>query len=190
MAFLSFRGLLELAIRQPLCAVLALTIGAAAQAQPGEQLDEYQVKAAFLYNFAKFVEWPTGAFKSADDPVAICVLGQNPFGSALEQIVSGKKVGERPFRIRQISDVKESPKCHMVFLTASENKRARPLLEEVKGLPVLTVGESNEFLSNGGAIAFNVRDTRVRFEIDGEAAARAKLKISSKLLSLAQNTKK
>lgn len=171
------------------CLALATIAPAVSYSQPAV-LDEYQVKAAFLYNFAKFVEWPSAAFKSPEEPIVICVLGQNPFGSALEEIVNGKKVGERGFRIRQTSDVREAARCHMVFLGASDEKRARPFLEEAKALPVLTVGERDGFLADGGIIAFTVRDTRVRFEIDPERATRVKLKISSKLLTLAENGKK
>ena len=86
--------------------------------------DEYQVKAAFLFNFAKFVEWPPDAFTSADEPIGICVLGQNPFGSVLEETVRGKVVANRTFVVRQIPDAQHVSGCHIVFMSASEGKRS------------------------------------------------------------------
>jgi hypothetical protein len=174
-------------LRGVVCLELATIMAAIAYSQP-PVLDEYQVKAAFLYNFAKFVEWPSAAFKNPDDPIAICVLGQNPFGSALEDIINGKRVADRGLRVRQVSDQREAARCHIVFVSAADDKRT--FLEEVKSLPVLTIGERDGFLADGGIIVFTVKDTRVHFDIDADGAARAKLKISSKLLSLAESTKK
>ena len=152
--------------------------------------DEYPVKAAFLFNFAKFVEWPSNAFKGPDDPIAICVLGQNPFGGALEDVVREKTVANRRFAVREISNSQQAYKCHIIFVSASDRKRFRFLLEELKGRSILTVGESDDFATNGGIINFKLKDARVRIEIDTAAADRAGLRISSKLLSLAEITKK
>ena len=152
--------------------------------------DEYPVKAAFLFNFAKFVEWPADAFKGPEDPVMICVLGQDPFGSALEDVVRNKTVANRAFVVRDVSNAQQASKCHIVFVSASERKRFRSLLEELKGRSILTVGEAEDFIENGGIINFKLKDARVRIEIDAGAAERAKLRISSKLLSLAEITRK
>jgi hypothetical protein len=152
----------------------------------GGAVDEYAVKAAFLLNFAKFVEWPADAFKSAEDPVAICVLGQNPFGSALDDVIRDKTVANRRFAVREVSSAQQAGKCHIVFISASERKRFRSFLDELKGRPILTVGESEEFTPSGGIISLRLIDSRVRIEIDVGAAERAKLRISSKLLSLAE----
>ena len=152
--------------------------------------DEYPVKAAFLFNFAKFVEWPTDAFKGPEDPLAICVLGRDPFGSALEDVVRDKTISNRAFVVHQVSNVQQASKCQIVFVPASERKRFRSSLEELRGLSILTVGEAEDFTANGGIINFKLKDARVRIEIDSAAAERAKLRISSKLLSLAEITRK
>ena len=152
--------------------------------------EEYQVKAAFLFNFAKFVEWPQDAFKGPDDPITICVLGQNPFGSALEDVVRNKTVVNRTFAVREVANAQQAGKCQIVFVSSSERKRFRPLLEDLKGRSILTVGEADDFTANGGIINFKLKDARVRIEIDAGSAERAGLRISSKLLSLAEISRK
>jgi len=147
---------------------------------------EYPVKAAFLLNFAKFVEWPAFAFKSPADPIAICVLGQNPFGTALEDLVRDKTVANRAFVVRTVLNAQQATNCQILFVNVSERKRFRSLLDDLKGHSVLTVGEADDFTANGGIINFRLKDARVRIEIDPGAADRAGLHISSKLLSLAE----
>ena len=172
------------------CAFLALAAPLGRIEAEAPIADEYPVKAAFLFNFAKFVEWPPDAFKSPEDPIGICVLGQNPFGSALEDVVRNKIVANRAFLVREIANSQQASKCHIVFVTASERKRFRSLLEELKGRSILTVGETDDFIPNGGVINFKLKDARVRIEIDAGAAERVKLHISSKLLSLAEIVKR
>ncbi len=172
---------------------LILLLGAALQLSaqtPGPAFDEYQVKAAFLYNFAKFVEWPPGTFTNSTDPIGICIVGQNPFGSTLENMVQGKKVGDRPFTVRQLPNAQQAIHCQILFIGAAEWKRTRALLDELKNPGVLTVGETDDFTALGGIIAFRLEGTRVRIRVDLQAAERAKLRISSKLLSLAEIAKK
>ena len=154
------------------------------------QINEYQVKAFFLYNFARYVEWPAESFKAANDPIVICILGQNPFGSALDQAVAGKVVEGRPFVIRRISDIPPGSNCHILFVNSSERKRFRSMAGSLKGSGVLTVGETPGFTADGGVIDFRLEDGKVRFDIDVDAAGRENLHISSKLLSLAQIAKK
>jgi hypothetical protein len=171
-----------------LALVLAGTLGRACAGGP--PIEEYQVKAAFLFNFAKFVEWPAEAFKAADQPLAICVLGQNPFGSSLDQAVEGKVLRNRKFVVLEITNTPPAGKCHILFVSSSERKRSRRVLEDVKTCCVLTVGETEEFIASGGMINLKLKDERVHLEIDPEAAERAGLRISSKLLSLAEIVKK
>ena len=159
------------------------------QAEP-PAFDEYQVKAAFLYNFAKFVEWPAGTFASPTDPIGICIVGQNPFGSALENMVQGKKVGDRSFVVRRLPDTQQAGQCQILFIGATEWKRTRALLDAVKTPGVLTVGESDDFTILGGIISFRLDGPRVRIKVDLQTAERAKLRISSKLLSLAEIAKR
>jgi hypothetical protein len=148
-------------------------------------LDEYTVKAAFLVNFTQFVEWPPGAFQSADDSIAICVLGQDPFGHSLEERVARRAIEGRPLAVRHVSGVKQGAGCHVLFIGSAENKRSSPLLAELKTPGILTIGESDDSAMDGVVINFKLQGGKVRFEINLEAAEREKLRISSRLLSLA-----
>lgn len=168
--------------------VLAGTLGRAWAADP--PAEEYHVKGAFLLNFAKFVDWPGPVFKGPADPITICVLGANPFGPGLEVAAHGLVVGSRPVSVRQISDAQLACECQIVFVAVTERKRSHVLLEAVKACSVLTVGESEGFLGDGGVIDFRVDESRVHIEISTAAAARAGLHISAKLLSLAQAGRK
>ena len=152
----------------------------------GQEIDEYQVKAAFLYNFAKFVEWPSQAFKTSQDPIVVCVLGHNPFGNALQEVIRGKSVDGRAFAFRQVANAGEADTCQILFVSSAEAKHFRSLCGNLKPAGILTVGEAQGFAANGGVINFKLDDGRVHFEINVDAAERAQLHISSKLLSLAQ----
>jgi uncharacterized protein DUF4154 len=176
-----------LAIRFGLILLAGALPAASACAQ---SLDEYRVKAAFLYNFAKFVEWPPGAFRSPTDRIAICVLGQDPFDGALEDAVKGKTLEGRPFVVAKISEVNPTERCQIVFIAASERKRVPSILADLRGSSALTVGETGDFAVKGGIVNFKIEDGHVRLEINVEAAGQAKLHISSKLLSLAQIVRK
>jgi len=154
-----------------------------------QEIEEYQVKAAFLYNFAKFVEWPAQVFKTSQDPIVVCVLGQNPFGNALEEAIRGKSVEGRGFAFRQVADAEEASVCQILFVSSSEGKHFRALYPSLKQAGILTVGETQGFAANGGMINFKLDGGHVRFEINVGAAEHAQLQISSKLLSLAQIVK-
>ena len=184
MAFLNF---IYMARKLILLLLLAAALQLSAQAPA---FDEYQVKAAFLYNFAKFVEWPPGTVTKSNDAIAICIIGQNPFGSTLEDMVQGKRIGDRSFVVRRLPDTLQAKGCEILFIGAGEWKRARALLDVLRGAPILTVGETDDFTSFGGVIAFQLEGPRVRIQIDLEAADRAKLRISSKLLNLAAIARK
>jgi len=159
-------------------------------AGPGQaQVAEYQVKAAFLYDFAKFVEWPPHAFRSAKDPIAICVLGKNPVENALDEVVAGKAVEGRTFLVRQIAEINPGCNCQILFVSSSERKRFRTMAASIKGLGILTVGEAQDFAAEGGVINFKLEEGRIRLEINLDAAEQSQLRISSKLLSLAQIVK-
>jgi len=160
--------------------VLALTIVMPSVVHAGVSgADEYQVKAAFLFNFAKFIEWPDSAFKTPDEPISICVLGKNPFVSALEGVVRGNSIGGRNLVVREVSNAQQANSCHILFVDASKPKQLRQLLEDLKGLSILTVGNTEDFAANGGMINFKLKDGRIRFEIAVDAAERARLRISS-----------
>jgi hypothetical protein len=152
--------------------------------------EEYQVKGAFLLNFTKFVDWPPQAFKEPGDPIAICILGENPFGPLLDRAARQTVVANRAVSVRQVADERQASQCQVVFMGASERKRWRAWLEALRGGSVLTVGESEGFLASGGVVNFKLEGDRVRIEISTAAADRAGLHISAKLLSLAQSEKK
>jgi hypothetical protein len=150
---------------------------------------EYQVKAVFLFNFAKYVDWPAAAFTNTSAPITIGVLGEDRFDDSLRRTVAGKTVNGRPFVIRHIA-VNESPDgCHLLFISDSEKKRLGEILGKIKARPVLTVGESGQFLEAGGVINFVIKEGRIRLEINLDAARQAGLQISSKLLNVADTVK-
>jgi hypothetical protein len=163
--------------------VLALAMTAAAQSP---RAPEYQVKAAFLYNFAKFVEWPAGTFPSPSAPFRVCVLGHDPFGDTLTSIVQGKSISGHAIVSSQVQSPAEARSCHVLFLSQSDPETVRLGLARLRDLPILTVGESADFLSLGGMINFVLEEDRVSFEINLEAAERHRLKLSSKLLAVAR----
>ena len=154
------------------------------------QVDEYRVKAFVLCNFALYVEWPPEAFNSATDPIAVCVLGQNPFGAALEKAAGGRAVEGRSLIVRQIQSAPPGRACQIVFVGAREWKHFRGALIAMKGSGVLTVGETPDFARDAGVINLKLEDGKVHFEINVESAGREHLRISSKLLSLAQIVRK
>ena len=147
---------------------------------------EYQVKAAFLFHFAQFVEWPPGVFKDANSPVTYCTLGEDPFQGALDQSLNGKIIGGRPARIRHLKASREFHECQVLFIGTTEKKEISATLAALKGAPVLTVADADHFVNEGGVIGFCLEEKKVRFEINLNAASEAKLKLSAKLLSLAK----
>lgn len=151
----------------------------------GQAADEYQVKAAFVYNFAKFVQWPPDAWQSPAEPIAICILGPDPFGHWLEDTVVGKSIEGRTLSTRHISAIKQAVGCHILFVASAESKRAPSLLAELKTPGILTIGDSDGSGAEGVVINFKLDGGKVRFDINVDAAEREKLRISPRLLSLA-----
>jgi hypothetical protein len=169
---------------------MALNCTSTANAQAGDaDSSEYLIKAGFIYNFAKFVEWPSATFSQPDSPIVIGVLGTDPFGSVLDRIVEDKKIGARGFVVKRYKwgkDLKDLKDCKILFVSASEKAHIDEILQSVKGQPILTVGETPGFAERGGVIRFTVEDNRVRFEVNVDAAHQAELNISSRLLTLAK----
>jgi hypothetical protein len=163
-------------------ALLVSSIGARAQ----DGLPEYKVKAAYLFNFLKFVEYPPESFADSLAPIVIGVVGEDPFGSALPQVVIGKTVQGRDLVIHVYRTGEDLRGAHILFIGASERKRLPAILSSLRGSSVLTVSDAAGFLDAGGMIQFVNEEKRIRFAINADAAAKAKLKISSKLLSLAR----
>lgn len=153
-----------------------------------EESVEYKVKASFLYKFLQFVEWPETAFKDKDASVLIGVLGDDPFGELLEQVVRDRKVGSRSVIVRRYKDAKVAREAHVLFvgLKGDQLSSALKVLAEAH---TLTVGESGAFIDSGGIVRFAVRDEKIAFDINPDAAKKADLKIASQLLRLAKIVK-
>lgn len=147
---------------------------------------EYQLKAAFLFNFAKFIDWPLTSFTDPQANFSICILGTDPFGSAMDELLQGKTIGDRRVSVERSHQVAEVRHCQMVFISSSEKSHVREILYGLKGTNALVVGETEGFAASGGAIQFSIEENRVRFLINTDAADRAGLTVSSKLLSLAR----
>jgi uncharacterized protein DUF4154 len=147
---------------------------------------EYQVKAAFLLNFAKFIEWPARAFVDEGAPVNICVFRYDPFGASLDEVVRGKNIKNRGLVARRVSEVTELSGCQLIFVSEKEQKRLAEVLGSVRGSSALVIGETEDFAQRGGGIQFFLEDQRLRFAINVDALQRARLTASSKLLALAR----
>jgi len=147
---------------------------------------EYQVKAAFLFNLAQFVTWPPNALGKADRPFIIGILGQDPFGRSLDETVKGEKVGTHPMVVRRYGSAKDAKDCRIVFISASEKARLGPLLQELSGRNILTVGDFEGFARGGGMVRFRTEKGKVRLRINLGAAKSAHLTISSKILRVAE----
>ena len=168
---------------------LAIAVLTVVQSLSAQVAAEYPLKAAVLYNLAAFVVWPVGSFANAHDPIAVCVLGQNPFGQALDEAVRGKTAGDRSLVARRVSTAQQARQCHVLFVSSSERNRLTAVIADLEGASVLTVGETDDFIASGGIVSLKLDGERVRMDIDPEAAGRAGLRVSSKLLSLANRKK-
>lgn len=169
---------------------LAIVSGLPLATGAAQTVEEYQLKAAFLYNLAKFVEWPPEVYGSPMDPLVICILGENPFGEALEQAVHGKTVEGRRVAVRPVAEARQVKGCQILFVSSSERKRVRPILADIQTSGILTVGDTDGFPAEGGVVDLKLEGGRIRIEVNVEAALRERLRISSRLLSLAQIVKK
>jgi len=161
-----------------------LVFGSSGPAQEAKPT-EYQIKAAFLFNFAKFIQWPPSAFSRPAAPLLIGILGENPFHDDLSRVVQSKSVDEHPISVVECHSTADAIHCHILFISSSERNRLPEIIRSLKGTCVLTVAEMDHFTENGGMINFFLDSTKIRFEINNDAAANAGLRISSKLLALA-----
>jgi hypothetical protein len=154
-----------------------------ARAQPADE--EYQVKAAFLFHFAQLVDWPAGALNAGDQALYLCVFDDDSRRQELQSTIEGKLVGTRVLHVRLLNTPHVVQGCNILFLSRDEGRRQASILRDLRGLPVLTVGETGNFLSDGGMIQLRIEADKVRFEINAGAADSSRLKISSRLLLLA-----
>lgn len=167
---------------------LLWTLGPTLEAK-AEVSKEYQVKAVFLFNFAQFVTWPPAAFAAPDSPFCIGILGDDPFGSFLDETVNGEKVNGHPLVIQRYQDVEKVNNCQILFISPSESQQLGNIFAKLRGRNILTVGDKEGFVRGGGMIRFVMRDNKVHLRINPEAAKAEGLAISSQLLRLAEIVK-
>lgn len=160
-----------------------LVSGASAQAETAPTR-EYQVKAAFLLRFLQFVEWPERSFSTPEAPIRIGILGDDPFGQALDQITATERIRNRPVVVERAAAATDLRQCHMIFVAGSERDRLDMVAMQLPGEGVLTISDIDGFAERGGVIRFFLADKKVRFEINPLVAQRQQLKISAQLLSL------
>jgi hypothetical protein len=152
---------------------------------PQSVAEEYQVKAAFLFHFAQFVDWPPGVLNNSDSSLILCIFDDEPRRQDFLSTIEGKAIGARVLHVRQINQPQEVQGCNILFLSRDEAQRQTAVLRSLRGMPVLTVGETDNFLSNGGTIRFHLDEDKIRFDINLDGAESSHLKISSQLLLLA-----
>ena len=170
--------------RRLACAVIVVALGAAIGQASGEQALERDVKATFLYNFTRFVEWPPELPPGAE-PFRLCVAADSEMALSIGRTVAGESVKGRPLVMIEPQTPEEARACQILYVGRTETARAARLLSAVRDLPVLTVGDSPEFAERGGVIEFVLREKNVRFEVNLSSAQRSKLKLSANLLRVA-----
>jgi len=163
-----------------------LLAGAAPSAMAAGGPESDQLKAAYLFNFAKFVAWPDDRFDSEGAALIFCMVGEDPLNGALGKITSGRSVQGRQIEIRNFASPEDAKTCHILFLDKGITAESTDVLKRYDGVGVLTVGESEGFAAQGGVANFFIDGKRVRFEINKQAAQDQRLKISSRLLKLAR----
>jgi hypothetical protein len=171
-----------------LTAAMLLFLTVAAPSFGTQSITEDQVKAAYLFNFAKFIEWPADAFPAANAPMNFCTLGHSPVVDEIDASVRGKNIGDHTIVVKHLHAVEEMKDCHLVFLAAGASKQEQKLIQAAKGAPLLLVSEIPGFSHAGGTINFVMEDGRLLFEVNVKAAESAHLKISAKLLTMARIT--
>lgn len=165
-------------------AATLLIVAAGSGVAEAQSRSEYQIKAAYLYNFAKFVEWPSASFSGPSDPFRICILGDSPFDQNPESAFSSRKIQNHPVHVIYPDSTAQSRKCHVLFLSPSESGHMKAIVADLRSDAVLTVADTPGFIGAGGMIRFFLEEDSVRFEMNPSSASQAGLKISSKLLVL------
>jgi hypothetical protein len=151
-----------------------------------QTVSEYEVKAAYIYNLAKFVEWPARSFRNASAPMRFCVLQDRFFEVELDGIVRGKSIAGRPIEVVLVRDADQSRNCQILFIHSAQNREIRYIAEVLREAGVLTIGESEGFLEEGGMINFVLQDRRIQLEVNHRAANESGLYVSSRLLKVAR----
>jgi hypothetical protein len=147
---------------------------------------EYKVQAVYLDKFIQFVDWPADAFAAVDSPLVIGVLGNDPFGQTLDEVIEGETVNNHPVVVRRFHTLQEMDHVHVLYVGKSETPHLGSILEGLKGKSILSVSDIEDFSYRGGIVRFLIANNKVRFRINVDAAREANLQISSKLLQLAE----
>ena len=147
---------------------------------------EYEVKAAFIFKFAQFMEWPAAAFASDKDPIVVATFGEDPFEGGLDRVMAGKSIGNRPVVVKHFGGADEITRCHILFAAASSSEDVAGVLHKWAKSPVMTIGDGDNFCQEGGIIQFIIEDGKIHFEVNMEAEDQSGVKISSRLLKLAK----
>jgi hypothetical protein len=182
-------GIVSMTVACALALVLVVCLWCPVHAQESNQssldVPEYALKAAFIYNFAKFVTWPDSVFEDDDSPFVIGMVGANPFGRVIEDMLRERSVRGRPFSLRNIVEVEDARACQILFFAESESRRLEQWLRAVRGYPVLTVGDTKSFAERGCIVNLKTTEGKVRFEVNIDEVPVSGLPISSRLLTLA-----
>jgi hypothetical protein len=172
------------------CLLLWLLCASTARAFAQESVSEADLKAAFLYNFTRVVDWPSDAFEKEDSPFIVGVFGDEEFASTLRKLFVEKKAHGHPLTVRRLTQIGEARSCQMLFFREGEAKKMAMVYDIIKRLPILTVGEADDFLDSGGMFNLFFEEKQLRFEVNPTVAENARLTISSKVLRLAKRIRK
>ena len=167
-------------------ACLAFGCGWAGAAANENAIDEYQLKALVIPKLVKYVDWPASSFASTNAPIVIGILGQDPFGSKMDDAVKGDTAHDHKFTVKRLRADEEVESCHVLFVSRSEKERFQSVFNRVKGRPVLLVGDVSDFAEKGGMVALALANNNVKLEINQAVTEQAGLQISAKLLKLAR----
>lgn len=168
------------------CLLCLLAAGSTRAQSSDSASSEYLIKAGFIYNFAKLMEWPAPVFAQPNSPIVIAILGTDPFQGTLDNVLRGKQANGREFVVKHLKWGDDLRGCNIIFVSSSEKAHFDDLFRQIHGLPILTIGDTPGFAESGGMINFVLEDDKVRFEIDVDAARQANINISSRLLALAK----
>ncbi len=175
-------------IRKTFSAILLLCVAVVSAHADSFSTQEYQIKAAFLYNFAKFIEWPFEAQRTSSNVFVIGIYGPDPFGADIDELLKDETINNLPVAVKRFKDI-QSVDCHILFITVEDPKQLHEAIEGLQGKSILTVGQGENFIKSGGMIAFYIEDEKVRFEINKNVTDKSGLQISSQLLKLAKIAK-
>jgi hypothetical protein len=168
------------------CLAIAVFAAISPLARSQTASTENKLKAAYLFNFARYTEWPSAALPESDSPITIAILGDDPFGEILDKTVQGRLIDQHPVRVRRTRNLAEAASGHIVFVSPSESARMTDVLGVLNGKPVLTVGNDAQFLKAGGMIHFLIEQDAVRFNVDLDSVEKSGLRIRSRMLDSAK----